>query len=188
MDVQYRGHPGDGVLADATTRTGLFRGCRARNSSASATARREESRTQENYMPGSIFKTGGRAWRRWRRLEPGGISTSARSRPARQRPYWSAITLSRTRPPPGDYNFRRALKLFEQFLFHHLRAAHGSGADYPPGPAPAFRRTHRLANPPGGHRQFPSLRRLTPAGPTAPPATFASGKTRSGSRRCKSRC
>ena len=87
--------------------------------------------TQENYMPGSIFKTGRGAGRAGGRA--GTRRRSSTSSPIPRSPakatFTSASTPSRTLAPPGDYDFRRALKLSSNayFITNGLRI--GSGTD-----------------------------------------------------------
>ena len=83
--------------------------------------------------------------------------------PAQQRPYpKSAITLSGTLAAAGRLQFPPGAASVEQLLFHHQRPARRvRSAIIRTGPAPASRRAHGAAHPPGWPRLFPSLRRLS---------------------------
>ena len=81
--------------------------------------------TQENYAPGSIFKTIIALAALENGLNPDEIY---HVQPNPEDPGTDAFTSARRNindtAPPGDYNFKRAFIQFQQFVFHHRRPAH----------------------------------------------------------------
>ena len=145
--------------------------------------------TYENYMPGSIFKLVVGHGRLEAGLSPEEIITVE---PNPAQPNKGHVLVGnhtfKDLAEPGPYNFRRALKRSSNSYFITVGLRIGPEADHPHGPAAAFRRANGAAHPARmAPARSPACGASARAGATATPATSASGKTRSGSPRCKSR-
>ena len=175
----HRRHPGDGLVADASTRTRSFRSLSRAESERITELHAEKNRaTQENYMPGSIFKTGGGHGRAGSRLESGGNHPRrAQSRPARQGLYSGRQSHLHDLAAPGDYDFRRALKLSSNSYFITVGLRIGPEPIIRLGQRAAFGRARRGCPPARmSPARSPACGASAPAGPTATPATSASAQ------------
>ena len=182
MDVHNGGHPGDGFLADAQPQLVCPRLSRTRNGSASRELHAEKNRaTQENYMPGSIFKTVVGMAALEAGLNPEEI-IDVEPNPAQPNKGYMKVGnhAFRDLAAPGDYNFRRALKRSSNsyFITIGLRIGPERLSAWASGCISANARDCPPARIPPAFS--PAWSASGPAGPTAIPATCASAKTRYG--------
>ena len=105
----------------------LSRVSRRANGSASRNSQAEKNRaTQENYAPGSVFKTVIGLAALEAGLDPDETTGRSQSDATRKGIFTSGSrTPINDLAPPGDYDFRRALEAFQQLLFHHATALNG---------------------------------------------------------------